>query len=133
MPVYYRVGSERFTEEEYARMYGQPKPKLHTFAGTTLPRNNFEPYFDRTLGQWINSFSDQEKKVRDYNRKVKSLSPEEGGKQHSDGFCFLQDDHKKFKEVQTWKKYGKDIRREQAIANGTFERNTRGRVYSIPR
>lgn len=133
--IYYNIGGERITEEEYKKRFGDPPNRLKTFEDAG-PRKQaiFEPYYDRALRKWCYSYKDQERKVNEFNRAQKELPAHLRDKQHPNGFVFAQDT-KDWKQMMYDHKHGKEIRREQQRSREFRDdprRHTPGkRIYSF--
>ena len=99
------IVSERICEE----CHGPSKP--FDWSGDLPKENIFDAYYDRAIGAECTSYSDQEKKIKQFNERQRNLPPEQRDHAHPDGVELANDDHKLMQDCKHASKNKEEMRR----------------------
>ena len=128
----YKVGSSYYTPEEYEKEFGKQPNRMDTFSyGEVLRKAIFDPYFDHAMGVECTSYKDQEKKVREWNKR----NPHRKFDFANDDKKFMDDLKYRSKHKEEYKEMlYKEVKYKggQRIVNPE-QRGPKGTVYSFPK
>ncbi|MEK0326068.1 MAG: hypothetical protein QQN63_10230 [Nitrosopumilus sp.] len=125
----YLLGLKAKQTHQSSRQQKSISGKAPALAGTS---QNFDPHYNRALGQEVHSYKDMENKLKHHQKEQKELSPENRDHQHPDGMVMTNDIKSQMKDEIYASKHKREYKEHQDYLNGINHNAKRGTAYSLP-